>query len=125
MDIAEKIKQVAASVLRNAISVGPDHDGRFRVQMPFKVGGETKPLVMMGNVHGKAGDGHVVAVLNPEVGLIDEVGTGSSSAVLKETVAGRCDVALDVWIDSAREEAARVVTKYRARKFQSAKFCVA
>jgi hypothetical protein len=127
MDIVEQIKQVAASVLRNAISVGPDQDGFFRLHMPVSVGGETKPLLIVGNAHHKAGDGHCTAVLNPDASLMDKIrpGVGYTRQTLIEMVTKRCDVALDIWLDSGEDDGVSVTAQYRARKFQPAKFCVA
>jgi hypothetical protein len=46
--IVEQLKQLAVSIFRSALSVAPDHNGRFRAMVPFKVGDETKPLMLRG-----------------------------------------------------------------------------
>lgn len=124
MEIVDKIKQIATSAAISAITVAPDRNGRFKALMPFTVNGEPKPLMLVGTAHGKIGDGHVVAILNPDAILFDMWLTGSHSAGLKDDVAGRCDVALDVWVDFIKTGVGRVATKYVARKPKAAKFSV-
>jgi len=124
MHVIEQIKQVAVAMFSSALSVAPDHDGYFRAMIPFKLGNETKPLLLQGTAHGKIEDGHVVAILNPEHSLLDRRLTGCSRAVLKDIVTNKCDAALDIWVDAYRENGVTVMTRYRSRNPQPAKFCV-
>jgi hypothetical protein len=127
MNIIKQITQVAASAVRNALSVGPDHDGFFRTQMMIKVGRETKPLLLVGNTHRRVGDGHCIAVLNPDTALADEIrpGVGYGRHLLREKVGRRCDVALDIWVAADVRSKPTVSCQYEARKPQPSKFCVA
>ena len=87
---------------------------------------EVKPLLLIGNAHSKIEDGHCIAVLNPDMELVDSLvaGCGYERSTLKWEVAKRCDVALDVWIDAYKTDGVFVGTRYRSRNPQPAKFAV-
>lgn len=128
MGIVEEIKQAAVSSFRNILRASADHNGRFRMVMTTRAGGADKPLLIVGNAHGVVEDGHCIAILNPDKELVDLIKPGCAYGKqgLKEIVSKRCDLALDLWIDSYKEpeHAVSVISRYRARQPSPAKFAV-
>lgn len=124
--IVERVKQVAVGVLNAAIFGSPEN-GRFKALIAFDTPDGEKPLYLAASTHGDIEDGHCMAILNPDEALMGEVkaGVGYTDSGLKEIVAGRCDVALDVWSLAYKENGVEVTMKYKARTFQPAKFRVA
>ena len=125
MDIVEKLASTALGVWTSAMTAAPSNNGKFRVMLSFNCGDEVKPLLLVGIVHGRCEDGHVVAVLNPDECLVDGVSTAATGERFTEMLAGRCDMAIDVWNDAYRADGARIYAKYKARTPQPAKFVVA
>lgn len=128
MNIAEQVKQTAASSFDNILRASAHHNGRFRMVLTTRAGDTDKPLLIVGNAHGVVEDGHCIAVLNPDQALVDQIRPGCAYGVggLKEIVSKRCDLALDLWIDAYKEpeHAVSVIARYRARNPQPAKFIV-
>lgn len=126
MNNVEQVKQVAVNTWGAALKVSPTN-GTFRTFVTFKTAEGDKPLMLLGITHGKFEDGHCYAVLNPDPDLCDELVAGCSydSFGLKERVAKRCDLALDVWIDAYKDNQSSLTTKYVSRSIQPAKFVVA
>lgn len=124
MDIIEQVKQMAVGYLKGVMTIGPDDDATFRMLITATVGGEVKPLLLLGNGHRKFDDGHCIAILNPDAELVDSLGAGCgySGFNLKEIVAKRCDVMLDVWV--VGETRTTIGSRYKAHNFRPAKFVV-
>ena len=126
MDVVETVKQVAVSFFRSILPFSAAHNGTFKALLSVRVGDEVKPLLLIGNAHSKIEDGHCIAVLNPDMELVDSLvaGCGYERSTLKWEGAKRCGVALDVWIDAYKTDGVFVGTRYRSRNPQPAKFAV-
>ena len=127
MNITEQIQQVAVNAFLAILPASADDDGTFRVLMTAKVNGEIKPLLLIGNAHSRVEDGHVMAVLNPDKELCDELvaGCAYSSGLLKEIAGKRCDLLLDVWVDAyMKVNPAKLMTKYQAKVATPGRFKV-
>lgn len=128
MSIVDQVKQAAISYFLGILYSSADHCAPFRAMVSMNVDGTVKPLLLVGTAHGKVEDGHCLALLNPDESLANRIvaGCGYNGRVLKEIVAKRCDVALDIWIDAYKpaERAVTVMTRYKAQHFQPARFVV-
>lgn len=126
MDIVEQIKQTAVNHFLGVLNSSADHNAPFRSLVTTKVGDSIKPLLLIGTAHSKVEDGHCMAFLNPDESLVNELtaGCGYGRMHLKEIVAKRCDLMLDVWIDAYREDGVTITSQYKARNAQPAKFAV-
>ncbi len=124
MDIIEQVKQMAVGYLKGVMTIGPDDEATFRMLITATVGGEVKPLLLLGNAHRKYDDGHCIAILNPDAELVDKLGAGCgcSGANLKDMVTKRCDAMLDVWVGGGSRTS--LGCRYKAQSFQPAKFVV-
>jgi len=124
MELIEEVKDIAVGYLKGVMTIGPDDDATFRILITTTVEGEAKPLLLLGNAHRKFDDGHCIAILNPDAELVDKLGAGCgySGVNLKDMVTKRCDVMLDVWVLGERR--ATIGNKYKAHRFQPAKFVV-
>ncbi len=58
MNITEQIQQVAVNTFLAIMPSSADDNGAFRMLMTAKVGDEVKPLLLIGNIHGRVEDGH-------------------------------------------------------------------
>lgn len=126
MNTAKQIQQIAVSTFLVALRASnQDHSG-FRILMTMTVDGEMKPLLMIGTAHGGIEDGHVVAVLNPDQDLCDELKAccGYPSFAIKEIVAKRCDMMVHIGVSAYRDNPVDYVTKYQAQVIKPAKFLV-
>ena len=65
-----------------------------------EIGGEAKPVPVVGNAHAHFDDGHVIAVLNPDKSLADEIklSIAYGSTNLKGMARGRCEALVDVFV---------------------------
>jgi hypothetical protein len=127
MNITEQIKQVAVNTFLAILPASGDDNAAFRMLMTVKVGDEVKPLLLIGNVHGKIEDGHILAALNPDKELCERfvAGVAYTHGILKEIVAKRCDLAILFWIDAyMKVNPVKVYTKYEAKKAMPSKFVV-
>ena len=124
MDIIEQLKQMAVGYLKGVMAIGSDDDATFRMLITATVGGEVKPVLLLGNAHRKFDDGHCIAILNPDAELVDKLGAGCgcSGLNLKDMVTKRCDVMLDVWIQG--DMRSTIGCRYRAQYFMPVKFVV-
>ena len=126
MNESAQVEKVAVDLWNNVLSVSPEDNGPFKMLVSMKTGDSTKPLLLVGNVHGRIQDGYCIAVLNPDKSLCDElVPGGYSHKLLTEIVARRCDLMVNVWIDACKDRPVSSVRKYTARKCMPAKFVVA
>jgi hypothetical protein len=127
MNIAEQIQKVAVNTFLAILPASADDNAAFRMLLTVKVGDEVKPLLLIGNVHGKIEDGHVLAVLNPDKELCEQfiAGVAYTHGILKEIVAKRCDLAILFWIDAyMKVNPVKVYTKYQAKESKPSKFVV-
>ena len=126
MNTVEQVKQAAVRHFLGVLPSSAGDNGMFRSMSTMHVGGENKPLLLVGNAHSRVEDGHCIAILNPDQELIDKIHAGCaySSAILKEIVAKRCDLALDVWIDAYKADGIYLGPVYKSRNPKPAKFVV-
>lgn len=119
-----QLSALAETSIRAAISHAPKSDGLFLSMTTENIGGETKPVLMVGNAHAEYDDGHAIVVLNPEESLLSEIepGVAYGSASLKAIARKRCDLLLDVFV--VGRNPARTNRIYRARKAVPARFSV-
>jgi hypothetical protein len=125
MDIAKKIQEVAVKTFLAIMPASADDDGAFRMLMTVKVDDEMKPLLLIGNAHGRVEDGHCLAVLNPDPDLCTRLvaGCAYTHGILREIVSTHCDLALFLWIDAYQKvKPVKVFTKYQAEAAMPAKF---
>lgn len=126
MDIVEQVKQIAVNYWYSALKSAPDQNGTFKMVVSARIGDTTKPLLLVGNAHGKIEDGHCIAVLNPDEALLDRIKAGCAymPGHLKEIFAKRCDVIVDLFIEAYKNNRVGTITTYRARDMKPAKFAV-
>lgn len=126
MDTTKQIEQIAVSTFLAILRASTENSSGFRILITTTIDGEMKPLLMVGSAHGGIEDGHVVAVLNPDKELCDELQAccGYTPSILKEIVAKRCDLMVHVGVSAYREKPVDFVTTYQAQKIKPAKFLV-
>jgi hypothetical protein len=125
--LAERVMLYAIRHFINILGMCADHQAPFRTLVTIEVDGEHKPLLLVGTAHGAVEDGSVIAVLNPDQELVDKLSGawGCNSAIFREAVAQKCDLALNIWVDAYKQDGVCVMTKYIARQAMPAKFRVA
>ena len=126
MNIAKQIEQIAVNTFLVILRASTENNSGFRILITTTVDGEMKPLLMIGSAHGGVEDGHVVAVLNPDKELCDELQAccGYTPFILKEIVAKRCDMMVHVGVSAYRDKPVDYVTTYQAQVIKPAKFLV-
>ncbi|MDZ4251494.1 MAG: hypothetical protein U1A72_02865 [Sulfuritalea sp.] len=126
MDIAKQVEQIAVSTFLAILRATTENNGGFKMLITATVDGGAKPLLLIGTAHGGIEDGHVVAVLNPDKELCDELQAccGYTPFILKEIVAKRCDMMVHVGVSAYRDKPVDYVTTYQAQKIKPAKFLV-
>lgn len=122
----DKVKTIAVSHFVSVLTASPEMDGLFRSLLTVEVDGERKPLLLVGNAHGRIEDGHIIAILNPDQELLDQIvpGCAYNGFILKEILAGRCDLALDLWVDAYKVNGVAECIRYVARQVRPAAFKV-
>ena len=125
-DLVERVTAIAVTHFLAAVSASADHQAPFKFLLTIQVGDEHKPLLLVGTAHGVVEDGSIIAVLNPDGDLVEKLSGswGCNSAVLREAVAKKCDLALSMWIDAYRPDGVCLSTRYVARETMPAKFAV-
>lgn len=118
------LTDIAATTLRAAIAHAPGAQGLFRQVITTKIDGEVKPVLVVGNAHADFNDGHVLAILNPDKSLADEIkpGVTCGASVLKAKVRGRCDALIDMFV--AGQNTPHPSCVYRSRTPEPARFSV-
>lgn len=126
MNIAKQIERIAVTTFLAILRASTENRSGFRILITTTAGGEMKPLLMIGSAHGGIEDGHVVAVLNPDKELCDELQAccGYTPFILKEIVAKRCDMMLHVGVSAYKSNPIDFVTMYQAQEVKPAKFLV-
>jgi hypothetical protein len=120
------LTDIGVGIFKAALAGSADHTAPFRMLMTTQVGGESKPLLVVGTAHGYVEDGSIVVVLNPERGLVDQL-NGSSGAypvIFREIVQKRCDAAVSLWIDVYRRNGVIESASYVSRTAAPARFSV-
>ena len=122
----DRVKQIAESIFRAVLKVNADNQGTFRVIISVKVSDEIKPLLILGNAHGKIEDGTCIAILNPDEDLLSDSRVIADSIyygdTLKTLVRDRCDLMLRLWIDIHETDNIKEVSGYVSKNPQLAKF---
>lgn len=126
MSILKQIEQVAVNTFLATLPATTENSSGFKMLITTTVDGGAKPLLLVGTVHGNIEDGHVIAILNPDTDLCDQIKAccGYTPFILKEIVAKRCDMMVDVGISAYRDKPVDYVTTYQAREAKPAKFLV-
>ncbi len=126
VDTAQQLQEIAVSTFLAILRASTENSSGFRILITTTAGGEMKPLLMIGSAHGGIEDGHVVAVLNPDQDLCDELKacSGYTPFILKEIVAKRCDMMVHVGVSAYKSNPIDFVTIYQAQEIKSAKFLV-
>jgi hypothetical protein len=104
--LAERIKHIATQQFLTILAASADHQKSYKVVLTVEVDGEDKSLLIVGTAHSKFEDGSCVALLNPEEELVAKLsgGWGGHTAIFKEAVAKKCDMAIALWIDAYRRD---------------------
>ncbi|CAJ6621777.1 Uncharacterised protein [Burkholderia pseudomallei] len=115
-DVLKRLGAAATDIVLGAIKHA-DHGGTFKGVFTLNVDGTPKPVLLIGAAHGTHEDGQVIAILNPDEGLVDRVhaGVGYAGGLLKEIVAGKCDAMVHLWIEAYRKDPASIIDKYQPR----------
>lgn len=126
MNTAQQLQQIAVSTFLAVLRASTENSSGFRILITTTIDGEMKPLLMIGSAHGCIEDGHVVAVLNPDQDLCDEIKAccGYPSFAIKEIVAKRCDMMVHVGVSAYKSNPIDFVTVYQAQEVKPAKFLV-
>ena len=122
----EKIIKIAASLFKSVLLISFDQQGTFRIVVTVDIRGEGVPLLVLGNTHSAAEDGHCIAILNPDRVLLEKVQAGCAYSTdgLKKIVQGKCDLMVDLWIDAYKENSISEISSYVSRDPKPAKFTV-
>lgn len=73
----------------------------FKGIVTISVDGVAKPLLILGNAHGRVEDGEIILVLNPRKSLIPDLKPGVTygKGGIKQLVASKCDQMIHLWFD--------------------------
>ena len=99
----DRVEKIASSLYLCSLAASPEKDALFQMLIDLEVDGPTKPLLVVGSTHPHHyGDGYCIAVLNPDQSLFEKIlpGCGISDPILKWLVRGKCDLALQLWINT-------------------------
>jgi hypothetical protein len=122
----DQLQEMTTALFLSVLKVSADHQGLFRLLVTSKVDGEEKPLLVVGNAHGQAEDGHVIAVLNPteELATSRKVAAGVRypPGSLKKIVSGQCDGMVELSIRASKEDKVYRDERYINRSPQPARF---
>ncbi|MEE8056895.1 MAG: hypothetical protein V3T17_03525 [Pseudomonadales bacterium] len=123
----KKIEKISVSIFGTMLEHSVDQKGSFRVVLNAVINSdEAKPLLLLGNAHRNFEDGNVIAILNPDRDLLNEMSAnvGYSGSILKEIVAKRCDIMVQFWIDAYKKNASSILDSYQSKTPQASKFQV-
>jgi hypothetical protein len=122
-----RIEKIAVGVFKSVLAGSANHQAPFKALVTIQVDDAHKPLLLVGTAHSAVEDGSVIAVLNPDQELVNKLngGWGCNSAIFREAVAKKCDLALNIWVDAYKPDGVCLITKYMAREPRPAKFSVA
>ena len=76
MNTIEQLKQLAVKTFAAILPFSADSCSPFKMMTTIQIDGEVKPVLLAGVAHGKIEDGHIMAVLNPDPDLADEIKGG-------------------------------------------------
>lgn len=125
-ELIKALTDIGVGIFRAALAGSADHAAPFRMLQTTQVGGESKPLLVVGTAHGYVEDGSVLVVLNPEKELVEQLrgSSGANPAIFRETVQKRCDAAVSLWIDAYRRDGVIESASYLSRTPAPARFSV-
>jgi hypothetical protein len=115
----DKVEKVLCDQYRCSLGASPQKDAYFRALMDVDLDGSLKPLLIVGSTHPDYyGDGTCFAVLNPDESLLDtlEPGVGYGGTGLKDRVRGKCDLTLELWINTIGGFRTTRTCQYRSRR---------
>ena len=126
MSIKDEVRELAVGYFKAILPISASDNGLFKGVITGKFDGTAKPVLLLGNAHSRMEDGHCIAIVNPDKELVDELtpGCGYSASILREIVAKRCDLAMDVWVDAYKKNGIYASQVYKTRTPQPAKFAV-
>lgn len=121
-----QVKEITVDIFNAFIKVNTNGHGIFRHLITIKVNGENKPVLIIGHANSEIGDGHCITILNPEKSLLDKVYVDCCylGDLLKNVVRGRCDLMLELNIDTYKAIDVSEVSSYKAKVHQPARFVV-
>lgn len=109
----QQMKDVASGIVKGILASTPKADVAFKKTIPLQEG-EAREVLVLGHVHPEYNDGYCIAVLNPGAALQEQLqpAVAYSPAILKELVAGHCEVMVQVSLVGGKT---REIGSYRAR----------
>lgn len=114
-EILIKMENAASQIMDAVMAYSPSDDSYFVLKVGLDTEGQTKPLLIVGNMHRKFDDGNCVVLLNAERSLAEQIkpAVGYSDHILKEIVKGRCEaMSMFHWLAGKTV----MISSYRARK---------
>jgi hypothetical protein len=98
--ILDQLENIAVDHFLLALANSPEEGGTFRHFITALLRGNPTPILLLGNAHKKYMDGRVTAIVNPSHSLsaVMSEKCGYSTCHLKETIAGECDLMVQLWI---------------------------
>lgn len=114
--IESDIIRAAEQLHALAVTFSPPNSGLFKSVFTFKVGERFVPLLIVGNAHREAEDGHCIAVLNPAASIVDQISPGVAyGAGLKQIVEGKCERMLDLYFEHYNKQKFSINGRYTAK----------
>lgn len=122
----KRIERVALAIFENLLACIEDRQrSRFKLLFSVKFEDEEKPLALIGFIDKEKEDGKVLALYNPDEMLVNEIHADCAYAPshLKEIVAKKCDMMLELWISAYKPDGRKVgeINSYKNRAFSSAR----
>lgn len=115
----DRVEKVATGLYLCSLAASPEKDALFQVLVDLEVDDTTKPLLVVGSTHPHYyGDGYCIAVLNPDKSLFEKItpGCGISNPILKWLVRGKCDLALQLRINTNGGFSSTRTCQYKSRQ---------
>jgi hypothetical protein len=116
--LVERVKFIAVKHFIAVLGSSADHQAPFKSLITIDIEGKHMRLLLTGTAHGVVEDGSIIAVLNPDQELVDKLsgGWGCNSAIFREAVAKKCDLALNIWVDAYKPNGVCLITQYVSRE---------
>lgn len=120
----KEVERLALEYMSMVIKTSGLADSLFRSVLEINFDGETKPLLLVGHAHPKIEDGHIIAIVNPDISLISQINPGCAynRMHLKEMVSKKCDLMLDLFIEVYKTKKIQHSNHYKQRKSSKPKF---
>ncbi|MRX08609.1 hypothetical protein GJ697_12235 [Pseudoduganella sp. FT25W] len=87
----DRLHSVAADYLALHIKHAGDGRSHFRATFSMIIEKQVYPVLMLGTADGRVQDGDAVAILNPDVELLETLGPIINQSSITESVTGKCD----------------------------------